>query len=51
MRTQARRLLRLSLVPGLWTGTHLVEKAIAAEDYGAALGAVRALVRRVGPVA
>ena len=51
MRTQARRLLRLSLVPGLWTGTHLVEKAVAAEDFGAALGAVRALVRRVGPVA
>ncbi|MFN3242714.1 MAG: tetratricopeptide repeat protein [Planctomycetota bacterium] len=48
---QARRLLRLSLVPGLWTGTQQVEKAIAADDLGAALGAVRVLVRRVGPVA
>lgn len=48
---QARRLLRLSLVPGLWAGTQLVEKAIAADDLGAALGAVRVLVRRVGPVA
>lgn len=48
---QGNRLLRLALVPGLWNGTHLVEKAIAASDLGAALGAVRALVRRVGPVA
>lgn len=48
---QANRLLRLSLVPGLWNGTLLVEKAISAGDLGAALGAVRALVRRVGPVA
>jgi len=48
---QGKRLLRLSLVPGLWLGTHLVEKAIMANDLGAALGAVRTLVRRVGPVA
>ena len=48
---QANRLLRLSIVPGLWNGTHLVEKAITSGDLGAALGAVRALVRRVGPVA
>ncbi|MCB9878734.1 MAG: tetratricopeptide repeat protein [Planctomycetes bacterium] len=48
---QARRLLRLSLVPGLWVGTQLVEKAIACGDLGAALGAVRALVRRVGAAA
>jgi tetratricopeptide (TPR) repeat protein len=48
---QGKRLLRLALVPGLWIGTHLVEKAILANDLGAALGAVRALVRRVGPVA
>jgi tetratricopeptide (TPR) repeat protein len=47
----AKRLMRLSLVPGLWIGTNLVEKAIAAGDLGAALGAVRVLVRRVGPVA
>lgn len=51
LHVQANRLLRLSLVPGLWNGTHLVEKAISAGDLGAALGAVRALVRRVGPVA
>jgi Flp pilus assembly protein TadD len=51
LHVQANRLLRLSLVPGLWHGTHLVEKAISAGDLGAALGAVRALVRRVGPVA
>lgn len=51
LQVQANRLLRLSLVPGLWSGTHLVEKAISAGDLGAALGAVRALVRRVGPVA
>ncbi|MCK5940546.1 MAG: tetratricopeptide repeat protein [Planctomycetes bacterium] len=48
---QARRLLRLSLVPGLWHGTSLVEKAIAAGDLDAALGAVRALVRRAGTAA
>lgn len=48
---QGKRLLRLALVPGLWIGTHLVEKAILANDLGAALGAVRSLVRRVGPVA
>jgi Flp pilus assembly protein TadD len=48
---EATRLLRLSMVPGLWIGTQLVEKAIAARDFDAALAAVRALVRRVGPVA
>lgn len=47
----AKRLLRLALVPGLWQGTQLVEKAISAKDYGAALGAVRVLLRRVGKVA
>ena len=51
LQVQATRLLRLSLVPGLWIGTTLVEKAIAVGDLGAALTAVRALVRRVGPVA
>jgi Flp pilus assembly protein TadD len=51
LQSQAERLMRLSLVPGLWIGTQLVEKAISADDLGAALGAVRALVRRVGPVA
>lgn len=49
--SQARRLLRLSLVPGLWQGSQLVEKAIAKDELGAALEAARALVRRVGPVA
>ncbi len=48
---QGKHLLRLALVPGLWIGTHLVEKAILVNDLGAALGAVRTLVRRVGPVA
>ncbi|HEB54510.1 MAG TPA: tetratricopeptide repeat protein, partial [bacterium] len=48
---QARRLLRFASIPGLWHGTNLVEKAISAGDLGAALGAARALVRRVGPVA
>ena len=48
---QARRFLRLASVPGLWAGMQLIEKAIAAADLGAALAAVRALVRRVGPVA
>lgn len=48
---EATRLLRLSMVPGLWVGTQLVEKAIAARDLDAAHAAVRALVRRVGPVA
>jgi Flp pilus assembly protein TadD len=51
LHVQANRMLRLSLVPGLWHGTQLVEAAISADDLGAALGAVRALVRRVGPVA
>ena len=47
----AKRLLRVSTVPGLWQGSQLVEKALAAEDLPAALSAARALVRRVGPVA
>lgn len=51
LKAQGSRLLRLALVPGLWSGSHLVEKAIVANDLLAALGAVRALVRRVGPVA
>ena len=48
---QARRFLRLSLVPGLWTGTQLVEAAIQERDYDAALVEVRRLVREVGSVA
>lgn len=51
LHVQANRMLRMSLVPGLWHGTQVVEAAIADGDLGAALGAVRALVRRVGPVA
>ncbi|MAD33016.1 MAG: hypothetical protein CMJ88_04590 [Planctomycetes bacterium] len=47
----AKRLLRVSTVPGLWQGSQLVEKALAADDLPAALSAVRALVRRVGPIA
>lgn len=50
LQPQAERLLRLACVPGLWQGTQLVERAISAGELGAALGAVRALVRRVGPV-
>ena len=51
LRPHAKRLLRASTVPGLWQGSQLVEKALAADDLAAALAAVRALVRRVGPVA
>ena len=47
---QAQRLLRLSSTSGLWEGSRLVEAAILADDPLAALGAVRALMRRVGPV-
>jgi tetratricopeptide (TPR) repeat protein len=48
---QARRLLRLASVPGLWVGTQAVEKLLAAGDLQAALVAARTLVHRVGPVA
>ncbi|MBL8729538.1 MAG: hypothetical protein JNM25_13980 [Planctomycetes bacterium] len=48
---QARRLLRLASVPGLWAGTQLVEKLLAAGDFDAALTAARALVRRTGTAA
>ena len=51
LQPQAERLLRMCMVPGLWQGTQLVEKALAAGDVPAALGAARALVRRVGAVA
>jgi len=48
---QARRFHRLSLVPGLWSGTQRVELAIASNDLDAALLESRALVRQVGSVA
>lgn len=47
----ARRLLRLSLVPGLWAGAQRVERALATGEPGDALVAVRDLLREVGPVA
>lgn len=49
--TQAMRFRRLSIVPGLWHATQLVERAIAAQDLGAACEAARALVRRAADVA
>jgi tetratricopeptide (TPR) repeat protein len=48
---QARRLQRLSAVPGLWAATQRIEHALAADDLTGAFAAARALVRRVGPVA
>ena len=50
LKQQAERLLRMCMVPGLWHGTQLVEKALDADDLPAALGAARALVRRVADV-
>lgn len=38
-------------MPGLWPAAQLIEKALAVNDLVAASAAVRALVRRVGPVA
>lgn len=48
---QARRLLRLLTVPGLWETTQAIEHAIAAGDLDVALETARALVRRAGQVA
>lgn len=48
---QARRFLRLCVVPGLWAGTQIVENAIANGDLPSALAAVHAMARRTGPVA
>lgn len=48
---QARRFLRLAVVPGLWAGTQRVENALAAGDTAGALAAVHAMVRDTGPVA
>ncbi|MFK7740765.1 MAG: tetratricopeptide repeat protein [Planctomycetota bacterium] len=51
LHTQAVRMRRLAASPGLWHGSQLVEKALAAGDLGAARDAIRALVRRAASVA
>ncbi len=42
---QARRLLRLAAVPGLWAGSRTVERLLAAGDLSGACTAAAALVR------
>jgi len=48
---QARRFVRLCVVPGLWAGTQVVEEAIAQGKLDDALAAIHTMVRRTGPVA
>ena len=48
---QARRLLRLAEVPGLWSGSRAVEDALAANDLPRALAVARDLVRRAATAA
>lgn len=48
---QARRYVRLAIVPGLWAGTQAVESAIAADDMPRAMAAIHAMARRTGPLA
>lgn len=48
---QARRFLRLAVVPGLWAGTQRVENALASGDVVGALAGVHAMVRHTGPIA
>ena len=51
LREQARRLLRLSLVPGLWNGIRGVEQQIERGALDEARAAARAVVRRAPRVA